>query len=81
MPVPDFQSFFMPVLRLMADGNDHSMADLREQIAGHLKLTSEDLSQKLPSGAQTTFANRVAWSAVYLTKAVRYNESGEACSG
>lgn len=69
MPVPDFQSFFVPVLRLTADGNDHSMADLREHLATDLKLTPEDISQKLPSGVQTVFANRIAWSAVYLTKA------------
>jgi restriction system protein len=45
------------------------MAELRERISAELKLTPEDLAQKLPSGVQTVFANRVAWSAVYLTKA------------
>jgi hypothetical protein len=69
MPVPDFQSFFVPVLRQMADGNDHAIAEIRERIAADMKLTPEDLSQKLPSGVQTVFANRIAWSAVYLTKA------------
>src|SRR5258706_7136103 len=69
MPVPDFQSFFIPMLQRATDGNEHSMADLREGIAGELNLTPEDLSQKLPSGVQTAFANRVAWSAVYLAKA------------
>jgi restriction system protein len=29
----------------------------------------EDLAQKLPSGVQTVFANRIAWSVVYLAKA------------
>jgi restriction system protein len=69
MPIPDFQSFLVPVLRNMADGNDHSMAELRERIATDLKLSPEELTQKLPSGVQTVFANRIAWSAVYLTKA------------
>ena len=69
MAVPDFQSFFVPVLREVADGNDHSMAALRDSIATNLNLTPEDISQKLPSGVQTVFANRIAWSAVYLTKA------------
>lgn len=69
MSVPDFQSFFVPVLRFTADGSDHSMGELRERIAVDLKLTPEDLSQKLPSGVQTVYANRIAWSAVYLTKA------------
>jgi restriction system protein len=69
MAIPDFQSFFVPVLRQVADGNDHSMAELRERIATDLNLTPEDISQKLPSGVQTVFANRIAWSAVYLAKA------------
>lgn len=69
MSVPDFQSFFMPVLRLTSDGNEHTMAELRQRIAEDLKLMPEDLSQKLPSGVQSVFVNRVAWSTVYLTKA------------
>jgi restriction system protein len=69
MPVPDFQSFFVPVLRIVADRKDHSMSELRERVAADLALTPDDLNQKLPSGVQTVFANRVAWSAVYLNKA------------
>jgi restriction system protein len=45
------------------------MAEFRERIAADLKLSPEDLSQRLPSGRQTVFANRVAWSAVYLHRA------------
>src|SRR5579883_1014663 len=69
MAVPDFQSFFVPVLRCTADGAEHSMAELRDRIAADLKLTREELTQKLPSGVQTVFANRIAWTAVYLMKA------------
>lgn len=69
MAIPDFQSFFVPVLRQVADGNEQSMAELRERIATDLNLAPEDISQKLPSGVQTVFANRIAWSAVYLAKA------------
>src|SRR5688572_21774096 len=69
MPVPDFQSFFIPVLRLAADGNEHSMAEMRHKIAEDLNLSPEDLSQRLPSGGQTVYANRVAWGAIYLHRA------------
>lgn len=34
-----------------------------------MKLTPEEVAQKLPSGAQTVFANRVSWAMVYLTRA------------
>jgi restriction endonuclease Mrr len=43
----------------MADGSDHSMAELRDRIASDLKLTRDDLTGKLPSGRQTTFARRL----------------------
>jgi restriction system protein len=69
MPVPDFQSLFIPVLRSTADGNEHSMAELRGRIAADLKLTPEDISQKFPRSGETVFANRTAWSATYLSKA------------
>ncbi len=69
MAVPDFQSFFVPVLRATLDGKEHSSAEIREKVAAELDLTAEDLDQKLPSGTQTVFANRATWSTVYLTKA------------
>lgn len=69
MSVPDFQSFFLPVLSRLADGEEHSMTELRESIAAEMELSPEDLSLKLPSGKQTVFANRLAWSTVYLGKA------------
>lgn len=53
----------------MVDGAEHSLADLRERLATDLELTPEEVSQKLPSGKQTVFANRIAWSAIYLLKA------------
>jgi restriction system protein len=70
MPVPDYQSLFLPVLQVSADRNEHSMAELRERIAAELKLTPEDLAQKLPSGKQSVFTNRIAWAVVYLAKAL-----------
>lgn len=69
MSVPGFQSFLVPVLRVTADGNEYRLTDIRDRIAAILQLSPEDLSQKLPSGNQTVFANRLAWSSVYLAKA------------
>lgn len=69
MAIPDYQSLFLPVLRLTSDGKEHATAELRDRIATELNLTPEELAQKLPSGVQTVFTNRIAWSVVYLTKA------------
>jgi restriction system protein len=68
MAVPDFQSLMLPVLRTVADG-DISSSELRERVAADQHLSADDLAEMLPSGRQTTFANRVAWANVFLQRA------------
>lgn len=70
MPIPDYQSLLRPVLQASADGQEHSMAELRDKIAAELHLTPEDLAERLPSGKMPLFTNRVAWAVVFLTKAL-----------
>jgi len=69
MPIPDYQGLFLPVLRVTSDGAEHATAEIRQKVAEVLKLTLQDLEQKLPSGRQFVFANRVAWAIVFLTRA------------
>lgn len=70
MAVPDFQSFFLPLLKYSADGQTHSTKDTYAAMAEHFSLSKEDLQEMLPSGKQTTYKNRVAWARVYLSKAL-----------
>jgi len=69
MAVPDFQSFFRPLLEVAADGEEHSLKEAREKIAVDFNLTEEELSELLPSGTQTKFDNRVAWAKSYFVQA------------
>lgn len=69
MAVPDFQSLMVPLLRYVSDGKDHSMSEARVFLANECSLTEIELKEMLPSGRQTTFANRVAWAKVYLSQA------------
>ena len=69
MAVPDFQSLMLPLLKFSADGEEHTMQEARGGLAEAMELSKEDLQERLPSGRQTTFANRVAWAKVYLTQA------------
>ena len=69
MAVPDFQSYFKPLLQLAADGEEHSVREAREIIANSMKLSQADLSVLLPSGTQTKFDNRVAWAKSYFVQA------------
>ena len=69
MAVPDFQSFFKPLLELAGDGEEHSVREAREVIAKNMNLSEADLSELLPSGTQTKFDNRVAWAKSYFVQA------------
>lgn len=68
MPVPDFQTLMLPVLRETSKG-PVAAPELRRRIAEDLRLTDEDLAEMLPSGKQTRFSNRVAWANVHLQRA------------
>lgn len=66
MGVPDFQSLMLPLLRIAGDGKEHALADARAQLGFEFKLTQAEQDERLPSGRQSRFANRVAWAKVYL---------------
>jgi restriction system protein len=69
VPVPDFQSLMLPLLKLAANGQPHSLAEAREALASEFKLTQAERDELLPSGNQSKFANRVAWAKSYLQQA------------
>ena len=68
MNIPDFQTLMLPVLRSAAK-DEVKISEVVEQLATDFKLSSEERAQLLPSGRQTTFANRVHWAKSYLGKA------------
>lgn len=68
MPIPDFQTLMLPVLRFSA-ADEVKISSVVELLADNFNLSSEERSQLLPSGRQTTFANRVHWAKSYLGKA------------
>lgn len=70
MPIPDYQSLMLPVLRLHEDRRAHTLSSVRDRIAEELRLTDDELAQRQASGSQTLFANRIAWAVQYLKSAV-----------
>jgi restriction system protein len=58
----------LPVLRIAAEG-EVRISDVTERLAGEFALSADERSHLLPSGRQTTFANRVHWAKSYLGKA------------
>lgn len=69
MTVPDFQSFFLPFLKLLSDGKEHSIRDMYDILADQLELSESDRQQVLPSGQMKTYVNRIGWTRTHLKKA------------
>ena len=69
MTVPDFQTLMLPALRALAQRSPQTTVEVRRSLASEFALTDEALAELLPSGRQTTFANRVAWAYSYLKQA------------
>lgn len=69
MAIPDFQSFFYPVLKYSSEHNEISLNEIREFLTQHFTLTDEEKAERVPSGAQTKFDNRIYWTKSYFSKA------------
>lgn len=69
MAVPDFQSFFRPMLQVLADGVPRSLSSMREHLRVAMAVTEGDFQEMLPSGVRTRFADRVYWANTHLYQA------------
>jgi restriction system protein len=68
MTIPDFQTLMLPVLR-SCKKEEVRIGDVVEKLAMEFALNDEERASLLPSGRQTTFANRTHWAKSYLGKA------------
>ncbi len=71
MPIPTQQQLYRPVLQLVNDarGEIVSLAQIRLSLAERFSLTDDELAEKVPSGEQTRFVNRLYWAVSYLRRA------------
>lgn len=76
MTVPDYQSVMLPLLKVLGDGEEHSLHEVIETLAEEFELTDEERRELLPSGRQAKFDNRVAWARTYMKKAGLLESTG-----
>ena len=69
MPIPDYQSIMLPILKLISDRQEYSNKELVKKVAAHFSMTDKEQSEMLPSQRQSVLSNRVAWAIAYLKKA------------
>jgi len=69
MPIPDYQTLMLPLLRLASDSVEKPFRDAVERLADEFSLTDEERTEMLPSGTAHVFGNRVGWARSYLKQA------------
>ena len=69
MAVPKYYEMYRSFLKVLMDGNIHSMKEEKQQVIDDFHLTVEETAELLPSGRQAIFNNRIGWCRTYLKKA------------
>lgn len=69
MPIPDYQTCMLPLLRFAAKGGELQLKDAISALAIEFTLTEDEKNEFLPSGQQPVFTNRLGWARTYLKKA------------
>lgn len=67
--IPDFQSFFRPLLEILANGEVRQVRELYEAVADYFALSPAARKEMVPSKKQLTYQNRTSWAKTYLKKA------------
>ena len=69
MSLPKYNELYIPLLTAIYDGKVYTMKEIKIKVSRALNLTEEELSERLPSGTQTVYDNRIGWAKTYLKKA------------
>lgn len=69
MAIPKYDEMYRVFLECLADMQQHKSKELRDIIAARLFVSDAERQERLPSGQQAIFDNRVGWTRTYLKKA------------
>ena len=70
MAVPDYQTLMLPLLKRASHSpRPVGILELVPQLAADMNLNESQLAERLPSGRQGVFHNRLHWAKQYLTRA------------
>lgn len=69
MPIPNFQSVMLPLMKFSCDEKEHNLPELVEHLAKVFNLSEDEQNELLPSGKEPIFRNRIAWAKAHLLKA------------
>jgi len=79
MPIPDYETLMLPILKLAGDGKEHLIKEATEVIIMEFGLTEQEQKQLLPSAATRVIVNRIGWAATYLKKCKLLESTKRGC--
>lgn len=68
MPVPDYETLMLPVLKAFAAGATN-VTECLPVLIRDFGITEEEAAELIPSGRVTVLANRAHWARTYMSKA------------
>jgi restriction system protein len=81
VPRPDFQTIMLPLLEMFKNGETKTTTQMYAELADCFGLTELERTERLPSGHQTRFHNRVGWARTHLKKAGLLERIGSGLGG
>ncbi len=69
MPIPDFQSLMLPVLKSLSGGAEMPISKVRTHVANIEGLTPDDLRELFPSSLKPVFTKRMRFAVTALSRA------------
>lgn len=70
MPIPDYETIMLPLLKFAGDEKEHSVQEGVEYISKLFGLSEKERKEPLPSRRrETIISNRVRWAGFYLRRA------------
>ncbi len=76
MPIPDFQSLMLPLLRIAGDHQEHSLTEATDILSDQYGLSESERHEMLPGSRQTRINNSVGWASAYLRRAGLLERTG-----
>lgn len=68
MPIPNYETLMLPVLRLFESGKKN-VAECLPHLRAEFDISDEEAQELLPSGRMTVLQSRAHWARTYLSKA------------
>jgi restriction system protein len=66
MPIPDYSSMMLPLLRFIQDGKEYASQELLHYFENEFHVDEEEKKLLVPSRNQSLFSNRLDWAKAYL---------------